>query len=139
MRRLAILFAAVMALSCATQPRPPIRPDDLHFKNLQVLPVNISKNELLDTMVEFSGALSVHCDHCHVKISDEPEKFEFHRDDKPEKAVARTMIRMTAMINKQYIKQVRAGDARVSCGTCHRGETVPPGFTPISAPRLPPT
>ncbi len=138
MRGYAIVGVASLMLSCAAIDRKPVRPDDLHFHNLQVLPVNIPRDDLLDAMVEFSGALGVHCDHCHVKIASEPkEKFDFPRDDKPEKAVARTMIRMTNNINRHYITRVAKDGSKVTCGTCHRGETVPPGFTPLSVPQRP--
>ncbi len=136
--RYAVLGMAFLTFSCAALDQKPIRPDDLHFHNLQVLPVNIPRDDLLDTMVAFSGALGVHCDHCHVKIASEPEeKFDFPRDDMPEKSVARTMIRMTNAINRHYIERVSEDGSKVICGTCHRGETVPPGWTPLSVPKLP--
>jgi len=100
------------------------------FKNLQVLPKNISEDSLDKIMDRFSNGLGVNCDYCHVhdKTAD---KIEFEKDDKPEKEIARLMLRMTFDINKKYFhfNELEKTDSLllqpVTCFTCHRGEPRP--------------
>jgi hypothetical protein len=56
-------------------------------------------------------------------------------DKNPDKAIARTMIAMTKEINAKYLSQVNDPDATpeiktVTCGTCHRGSSMPDVFKP---------
>ena len=50
-------------------------------------------------------------------------------DDKPAKRTARTMLRMVRTINDDHLEDVGearpAGEMKVTCYTCHRGETRP--------------
>ncbi|HXG58705.1 MAG TPA: c-type cytochrome [Thermoanaerobaculia bacterium] len=124
----AILGAALLLVtSCAVigRQRAEIVPDDLQFHNLQVLPVNITRDELIDTMRGFTQALGVRCEHCHMRTAEGSEEFDFPSDAKEEKRIARTMIRMTRTINDDFVGKVRRHDGRVTCGTCHRGRAVP--------------
>lgn len=95
------------------------------FKNLQVLPKNISKADLDKTMDSFKEALGVKCNYCHVKNTE--DKFVFESDDKPEKEMARKMMRMTHEINVKYFsfgdedEVIRA----VTCYTCHYENPIP--------------
>lgn len=55
-------------------------------------------------------------------------EFDFSSDAKPEKAKARTMLRMVNAINGQYLAELPGHSSlslEVSCVTCHRGTTVP--------------
>jgi hypothetical protein len=57
----------------------------------------------------------------------------FASDTKPEKRIARTMMRMTHEIDTKYMAKVKVPDTpveqqRVSCGTCHRGQKIPAVF-----------
>lgn len=93
------------------------------FKNLQVLPKNISKAELRDIMKAQSKALGVDCDFCH-KVPD------MASDELKTKKFARTMFQMTNDINSRYLKITKLDDPdRVTCATCHRGHEVPPPAT----------
>src|SRR5437016_3936179 len=74
-------FSATSALQA--QPKQPPPPP----QNLQVLPKDISRQDLIMTMRLFNQALGVQCEHCHVER-------EFAKDDKPAKNVARAMLRM---------------------------------------------
>jgi photosynthetic reaction center cytochrome c subunit len=140
MRRLvelttAIVFA-VIVLSCAAvnqQKTLPPRADDLHFHNLQVLPQNITRDELLTTMRRFTQALGVKCNHCHAARTDDPAELDFRSDAKQEKKSARIMLRMVNDINRNYIAKVEDVYTTASCWTCHRGKTLPE-----PAPSLPP-
>jgi hypothetical protein len=130
--------AAVVALSAALlfgctaiqqQKAQPRATDDLHFHNLQVLPQNIPREQLLRTMKRFTQALGVGCDYCHAPIATpapgaEPE-LHFASDAKPTKHAARTMLRMTNRINDGYVALIPDAHTVVTCWTCHRGEAQP--------------
>ncbi len=140
MRRLVELTVAtafaVIVLGCAAvrqQKAQPSRADDLHFHNLQVLPQNITRDELRTTMRRFTQALGVKCNHCHAPKPNEPGELDFRSDAKPQKAAARIMLRMVARINHDYISHVEDVYTIATCWTCHRGKTLPD-----IAPSLPP-
>jgi hypothetical protein len=99
------------------------------FTNLQVLPKDISPKALQHIMVdEFQDALGVGCNFCHAQ-----EKGSLHldyaSDEKPEKEIARSMMRMAMDINKKYfeVENPLIGDSlmTVSCNTCHHGAAHP--------------
>lgn len=96
------------------------------FKNLQVLPKDISKEKLDTVMHAFNDALGVKCLYCHVHEGDDFRKgWKFDVDDKPEKGIARHMLRMTSAINANYFNfenSTQPDTIRVvTCNTCHRG------------------
>ncbi len=92
------------------------------FKNLQVLPKTISKDELKAIMKAQSRALDVECDHCH-NVPD------MDSDDNANKKIARSMMQMTMEINSKWLKGMKdAQKNQVTCGTCHRGHDVPQAF-----------
>ena len=98
------------------------------FTNLQVLPKEIQRPELLATMKNFALNLGVRCEHCHVGEGNDLSKFDFAADTKPAKAVARRMLRMTMDLNKQVAEvgePAAAGAPKITCFTCHRGTTKP--------------
>lgn len=97
--------------------------------NLKVLPKNISGDDLMATMHGFTGGLGVHCTFCHEEDS-KTHHPNFASDAKPEKAAARTMMRMTQNINGKYLASLPDhGDMhKVTCGTCHRGNSTPKDF-----------
>jgi tetratricopeptide (TPR) repeat protein len=96
------------------------------LENVQVLPKDISKKELVTIMKSFTSALGKRCAFCHVeKGSDD---FNFPLDDKTEKKTARAMILMTRAINDQYLKNMPLEDESritVTCATCHHGQPKP--------------
>ena len=97
------------------------------FENLQVLPKDISKGELMGVMREMTGALGVRCNHCHVP-GDNPnslEGFDFASDEVDKKGIAREMMRMTQAINATYMPKAKESPLRVQCVTCHHGVAVP--------------
>jgi len=136
-RLLAVAVATVFA-ACTTmqQQKSQIRADEGVFHNLQVLPQNITHDELISTMRGFTRGLGTRCDHCHVpNPPGSKENFDFAKDSKPEKVAARTMLRMTRTINANYVSKVNEHGTTVTCWTCHRGQTVPegPGTAPAPA------
>lgn len=99
------------------------------FKNLKVLPQDISHDDLESTMHGFTDALGVHCSYCHVrpggKGRGEPD---WASDAKPEKQTARVMMEMMKRITgTELIKIATNHPDRVvfNCRTCHRGQTRP--------------
>lgn len=103
--------------------------DGPFYTNLKVLPKNISQKELSRIMVdEFSDGLGVSCYFCHAenKITHKPD---YASDEKPEKQIARNMMRMVLSINKKYfnLQHPKIGDPQtaVTCSTCHNGQAHP--------------
>ena len=98
------------------------------FKNLQVLPKNITEDSLGKIMDGFNAGLGVNCAFCHTENKG-TQQLEADKDTKPEKEITRKMMRMTMDINKNYFqfneevnaKQVQA----VTCYTCHKGPPIP--------------
>jgi cytochrome c len=83
-------------------------------------------------MRAFTQGLGVRCQHCHVFKGNDPDDlttFDFGSDEKETKKTARTMIRMGFAINDEHLKDVGEsrpdGAMKVTCYTCHRGETKP--------------
>ncbi|MGA8110258.1 MAG: c-type cytochrome [Acidobacteriaceae bacterium] len=103
--------------------------------NLQVLPKDTTPEHLREIMQGFAGALGVECNFCHAPNPAGQRGLDFASDAKPDKTIARTMIEMTQTINEQYLTKVNDPDAmpedkHVSCGTCHRGHSMPEHFVP---------
>ena len=75
----------------ATEPAVPKQ----EFINLQVLPKDISSKALQGIMVDdFQDALGVSCNFCHAEEKDS-HHLDYASDAKPEKEIARGMMRMT--------------------------------------------
>lgn len=98
------------------------------FRNLQVLPKNITEDSLDKIMDGFNAMLGVDCKYCH-KRDKKADTLIFDSDDKSEKEIARNMMRMTMDINKKYFQfneTVKAEQTQsVTCFTCHRKEAMP--------------
>lgn len=121
-------FAGLLALGLALAPATAQAQIPDKFKNLQVLPKDIAKAELVKTMRQWTSDLGLRCHNCHVG-PDNLEGMDFASDDKPQKRAAREMLRMLQSINDTTIKALPPRDAPrdgVSCGTCHRGAPLPP-------------
>ncbi|MFY9745127.1 MAG: c-type cytochrome [Acidobacteriaceae bacterium] len=105
--------------------------------NLKVLPKDIAREDLIKIMRGYAGSLGVECSFCHAR-NPQTHKLDFPSDAKDDKTIARTMILMTQTINEQYMTQVHDPDAKpedkhVTCGTCHRGHSMPEHF--VAEPR----
>jgi hypothetical protein len=101
-------------------PPPPPPP-----QNLQFFPKDIPRSELIGRMREFSFALGVRCDHCHVDESEGPNpRQDFASDEKPAKLKARAMLAMTKQINDDLMTTIphrSTPEIMVNCATCHHG------------------
>lgn len=98
------------------------------FKNLQVLPKNITEDSLDKIMDGFTTDLGVDCKYCH-KRDKKADTLIYESDNKSEKEIARNMMRMTMDLNKKYFQfneTVKAEQVQaVTCFTCHRKEPMP--------------
>jgi len=104
------------------------------YVNLKVLPKNISSKELQGIMTDdFEDGLGVTCGFCHADAKD-GHGLDFASDAKPEKQIARAMMRMTLGINKKYFKVkhpvLGSSVLTVTCNTCHKGVAFPDGSEP---------
>nr|WP_199077832.1 c-type cytochrome [Pedobacter sp. ASV19] len=122
---LSILLGTVVMLSAFM----PKLQQERKATNLKVLPKDISHEELDKIMDGWKVALGVKCNFCHAAKKDDPKRLDFASDEKPEKEIARNMVRMTAKINSKYfhVKDKKDGKAMlaVSCITCHNGKEHP--------------
>lgn len=104
------------------------QPKTDRFKNLQVLPKNITEDSLNKLMDLYAASLKVNCDYCHVHDK-KADTMIWHKDDKPEKEITRNMMRMTAEINEKYFhfnEDIKASEVQaVTCYTCHKGSPMP--------------
>src|SRR5438105_10773498 len=98
--------------------------------NLQVLPKDWTRQQVVQVMQGFNMALGVACSYCHVEMVGAPlnEKglvpIDAAPDDKQTKKTARVMLRMVNQINDTLGSQVgkpAAEVVKVQCATCHRG------------------
>ena len=120
---IAALIFIVTAFS-ATLPaeiKPPL------FKNLKVLPKDISDEDLDKIMDNFNFALGVKCNFCHARKDTTSRHLEFPSDAKPEKEIARNMMLMTYDLNKKYFNfnKEKIVPQRITCITCHRKNSIP--------------
>lgn len=104
------------------------KPPEEKFKNLKVLPKNISEQTMDKVMEEFAKALGVECNFCHLQI--DSTNWDMASDQKPEKSVARKMIKMSNKINKEFFNaKTKYGEdnalLEVRCITCHHGDAHP--------------
>lgn len=75
----------------AAKPAPPRIPDT--FTNLQVLPKDITKPELMRIMKGFSVTMEKRCSFCHVATDDLSEA-DFASDDKETKKKTRELMQL---------------------------------------------
>jgi hypothetical protein len=103
--------------------------------NLQVLPKDLTGEQVHKIMEQWEGDLGSGCRTCHAV---DPKKvgpngrprLNFADDSKEEKKTARLMYRMTDKINTDYVSMVPNSGQSVTCGTCHRGHLGPEPFVP---------
>jgi hypothetical protein len=97
------------------------------YTNLQVLPKDISEDQLLAIMKGAAQSLGVRCSYCHDGNGDDLSTYNFAADTREPKATARLMLRLTSQLNAA-LKDVgprKSDAAKVTCLTCHRGNKTP--------------
>jgi ribosomal protein L24E len=108
---------------------------EVKYTNLKVLPKDIRSKDLQEIMADdFEDGLGVTCGFCHADAKD-GHGLDFVSDAKPEKEIARAMMRMTLGLNKKYFKvkhpAIGSNALTVTCTTCHKGEAFPDGDTSL--------
>jgi hypothetical protein len=97
------------------------QPAETVFKNIQMFK-GVPAVRILRIMDSgFSRSLGVTCTHCH-------DTARWESDDKPQKKIAREMMRMSQDINEKYLKSIaglKSEKPTVNCTTCHRGQVKP--------------
>jgi hypothetical protein len=126
---LALLLVGIQDKASSQAPPSPHMQIPDKFTNLQVLPKDISKEKLVNTMRMFSRSLGTRCDTCHVMSED---KADFASDQKDNKNAARNMMKMVRDINANYMPKLeplpgeeKEDNKGVNCWTCHRGHKEP--------------
>jgi photosynthetic reaction center cytochrome c subunit len=97
-------------------------------KNLQVLPKELTRQQVTNIMRGFTRALGVRCPYCHVgEEGADLSTFDFASDEKPTKKSGRVMLQMLEDVNTKLaaVGDKPEGEPRVTCYTCHRGQPKP--------------
>src|SRR3954465_13370215 len=105
-------------------------------QNLQILPKDIARPELLATMRGFTQALGVQCNYCHI-AEGQGGRNDFAADDKQPKKTARVMMQMTGHVNEMIgtgTGKPAAEVTKVQCATWHRGAAIPKVEMPPAPP-----
>ncbi len=90
-------------------------------KNLQVLTFVKTKKELKGWMDMFKQSLGVNCAFCHNTNN-------FASDAKPQKRIARVMLKMLLQLRSTYFSFPHA--KKPTCYTCHQGHERPMNMPP---------
>jgi hypothetical protein len=119
-----IVLGIVVIAGIAAVPAP-----SNEYKNLRVLPKDISTKDLSRIMIDdFEDGLGVSCGFCHAEEKNS-HKLDYASDEKPEKEIARLMMKMTLDVNEKYfqVPHPLIGDSLLSitCMTCHKGQARP--------------
>ena len=111
-----------------------VNPADRLYKNLKVLPKDITKKQMDSVMDHFAKSLGVKCNYCHVR-NEAARAFDFANDSIEHKKIARDMLRMQIALNRKYfdIRNAKKMDTKleVTCYTCHNGKAHPASRVPV--------
>jgi hypothetical protein len=113
-----IVILMLPAAARAQAPTPAI----VDSPNVKVL-TGLTAQQFQDEMNFIVQGLGVNCGTCHVRGN-------FAAEDKPQKQTARKMLEMVKALNKANFPDYKPKDGesvlgRVTCYTCHHGETSP--------------
>ena len=111
-------FVTLAAPSWAQAPQPQI----VEGPNVKVL-TGLTAQQFQEEMNFIVQGLGVTCGTCHVRGN-------FASEEKPQKQTARKMLEMVKAINTSTFPDYKPKDGesllgKVTCYTCHRGETTP--------------
>src|SRR5262245_41456635 len=127
---LIVVVSSALGARLAAQAPGHWPPDSLI--NTKVIPHNTPVMQVIGTMRNITFALGVRCQFCHVGEEGMPiERFDFAKDEKPTKLVARQMMRMVEDINRrldtlpEHDHEHHGQRVQVTCATCHRGISRP--------------
>ena len=124
-----VVIAAIVILGTAAT-----KPPGSQYRNLKILPQDISEKQLDSIMDTYCKALKVSCDFCHSEATNKfplttlDNSIDYALDNEM-KEQARKMIRLTIDINKTYFYKDSATKTEninvITCNTCHRGNPYP--------------
>jgi hypothetical protein len=127
MRRFAAGLLALAAPVVAGAQTPAKFPPD-SLVNTRVIARTVPVIQVIGQMRNFTGALGVRCQFCHVGTEGQSlDQFNFVTDEKRTKLVARQMMLMVQEINRRLDSLPGRGSPglQVTCNTCHRGTNRP--------------
>ena len=103
--------------------------------NLQVLPKDWTRQQVVQVMQGFTMGLGVGCNYCHAEMAGAQPgpngqvPLDAASDEKQQKKTARVMMKMMTDVNTKLDtelgKSATAPNGRVQCATCHRGSAIP--------------
>ena len=102
--------------------------------NLQVLPKDWSRQQVVQVMQQFTMGLGVGCNYCHAEMEGAQPgpngqvPIDAASDAKQQKKTARVMMKMVSDINNTLgsgLGKPAADVVKVQCITCHRGAAIP--------------
>jgi len=102
--------------------------------NLQVLPKDWTRQQVVQVMQQFTMGLGVMCNYCHAEMAGAQPgangqiPIDAASDEKQTKKTARVMMKMVGDVNNTLRSQLGkpASDVvQVQCITCHRGAAIP--------------
>ncbi len=103
------------------------------ISNLQIIPKDTPREQVIATMQGIAGALGVQCNYCHVQEG-RGGRNDFATDEKPAKKTARQMMVFARELNDKMpavVGKAANETTRVGCMTCHRGLAVPKQLTQV--------
>ena len=125
-----LAFVGLVALSCAVTKQNAGSTGKSEYKNLKVLPQDITHEQMDSVMHHFTASLNVRCNFCHMR-NDQTNQWDWASDENKHKLAARSMMTMTNELNKKYFNLTGASaitittPLMVTCFTCHHGSTEP--------------
>ena len=125
----AALLLAVLVPAGASLPPGAVAQLPETFTNLQVLPEDMPRGDLVGVMRNFTRATGLRCSGCHMGEEGQPlSDYDFASDDRPTKQKARAMLRMVQSINSEHLATLpnrSQPSVNVTCSTCHGGVSRP--------------
>ena len=121
MKTVTVFLIALACVSLSAQ-QPPALPGMVDTPTVKVL-TGLAVPEFEAEMQLMTQALGLSCGSCHARGN-------FASDASPRKIAARRMLEMTKTINQQFFADYKPRDGesrlgRVTCFTCHQGDTRP--------------
>jgi hypothetical protein len=129
MKRSTIVIVGLVLLVAVSSAFSKIK--DPGYKNLRILPKNITEKQMDSVMHHFTASLNVKCNFCHIKQEAfGNEIWDWASDSNKHKLVAREMMAMTNKLNDEHFPYSgKAEDLStiltVTCYTCHNGNKEP--------------